>query len=222
MEVSAGQAQYRAMKTSLVGRPASMILGLVLVTVPGLSGTHAGDVRITIRVMDFVNLPGDVRSEVAANAKRVLGQAGVAAEFVECFHDGVKTDVPVCAAPLGPDVVLRILEPKQAMKDKQLGYAAMTAQGGACVTVFMDPAQRRARVSNLSDGVLLGHAVAHEIGHLLLGADSHSSSGIMRPRWRPCDEEWMVKSALLFDAGQAKRMRSALMERASQWDGRPY
>ncbi len=31
--------------------------------------------------------------------------------------------------------------------------------------------------------VILGHAAAHEIGHLLLGSNSHSPQGLMRARW---------------------------------------
>ena len=31
--------------------------------------------------------------------------------------------------------------------------------------------------------VILGHAAAHEIGHLLLGSNSHSPFGLMRARW---------------------------------------
>jgi len=34
---------------------------------------------------------------------------------------------------------------------------------------------------------LLGRAVAHEIGHLLMGTNQHSASGIMRARWSRCD-----------------------------------
>ncbi len=106
--------------------------------------------------------------------------------------------------------MLRIFRPKLAMKGEQLGYAAMTAEGGACITVFVDPGQQRARAGALSDGVLLGHAVAHEVGHVLLGANSHSSAGIMRPFWRPVDEEWMAKGELVFASGEASRMRAAL------------
>jgi len=91
------------------------------------------------------------------------------------------------------------------MKGEQLGYAAMTPDGGACITVFANPAVRRARSGALSDGVLLGHAVAHEIGHLLLGPNSHTSGGIMRPVWRPCDEEWIAKGVLVSDGWQAKK-----------------
>lgn len=194
-----------------------MILGLMLATVSGFSKTPVSDVGVTVRLLDYVNLPAGERSEVAATAKRVLAQAGVAVEFVECFSGGVETGTPACTAPLGPaDLILRILQPKFAAKGEHLGYAAMTSEGGAYITVFINPAQRKARVGSLDDGVFLGHAVAHEIGHLLLGSNAHSSSGIMRPVWRPVDEEWMVKGVMVFDAGQAKQMRSKLMAWSSQ------
>ena len=114
----------------------------------------------------------------------------------------------------GPsDLILRIFQPKAAVKGEQLGYAAMTPEGGAYITVFVNPSEQKARVGNLSNGIYLGHAVAHEVGHLLLGPNSHSTAGIMRPVWRPVDEDWMGKRALLFDAGQASRMQSSLVAR---------
>jgi hypothetical protein len=62
----------------------------------------------------------------------------------------------------------------------------------------------------LTDATFLGHVIAHEIGHLLLGANSHSPVGIMRPQWRLADEVWMAKGALVFDTDQAKRMQMEL------------
>ena len=194
-----------------------MILGLVLATVPGFSKTPLSDVRITVLLYDYVNLPADARVEATANAKRVLGQAGVDVEFIECYLGGIKTGRPGCTGPLGPAVLtLRICQPKFAEYGKQLGYAVMAPEGGAYITMFINPAERRARVTSLSDGALLGHTVAHEIGHLLLGANAHASGGIMRPVWRPCDEEWMAKGALQFDAGQAKKMQATLLARAGR------
>jgi hypothetical protein len=192
-----------------------MIVGLMLATATAFSETPVSDVRLTVRLIDYVSLPADTRSEIAVTAKRVLGQAGVAVEFVECYSGGVETGAPACTSSLGPaDLYLRIFQPKQAVKGEQLGYAAMTPEGGAYITVFMNPEQRKARAGNLDDGVLLGHAVAHEIGHLLLGANSHTSSGIMRGAWRPVDEEWMAKGALVFDGGQARKMRATLLARS--------
>jgi hypothetical protein len=205
------------MAPNLLFRNASMILAIMAATPLVLAKTHAGEVRITVRVHDYVKLPAEALSEIEANAKRVLGQAGVPVEFVECYHRGVETGVPACTGPLGPaDLILRILEPKLAVNGEQLGFAAMTPEGGAYITVFINPAQRKARIGSLSDGSFLGHAVSHEIGHLLLGPNSHSSSGVMRSLWRPCDEEWMAKGALLFTNAQAKQMRLTLTERSSR------
>jgi hypothetical protein len=217
MEVPVGRAQHRAMKRNLIGCTASTVLGLMLATAPAFSKSPVSDARLTVRLLDYVNLPAGTRSEVAASAKRILGQAGVAVEFVECYSGGVETGVPACNASLGPaDLYLRIFQPKLAVKGGQLGYAAMTRESGAYITVFINPEQRKARAGSLDDGVLLGHAVAHEIGHLLLGANSHSSSGIMRPAWRPIDEEWMAKGVLVFDGSQARKMRATLLARSGR------
>jgi hypothetical protein len=167
--------------------------------------------------MDYVNLPAADRLELEANSQRILGQAGVAVEFIDCLSWGVSSDAEACRSLLGPnDIVLRILQPKLAAEREELGCAVVTSNAGGYITLFINPAQQRGRVRSLSNGVLLGHVAAHEIGHLLLGPNSHSSGGIMRPVWRTADEEWMVKGFLRFDANQARRMQLALLARSNR------
>jgi hypothetical protein len=205
------------MTPNLFRRYATMILGVTLATVPGFSKTPISDVRLTIRLYDYVNLPADERRELTANANRILGYTGISVEFLECLADRAENRSPACTAPLRPtDLVLRIFLPKLAVKGEQLGYASQAPEGGAYITVFSHPEQRKSRVGGLSDGAFLGHAVAHEIGHLLLGANSHSSSGIMRPVWRLIDEEWMAKGVLIFDGGQAGKMRASMLDRTGR------
>jgi hypothetical protein len=145
------------------------------------------------------------------NTKRILASAGIAVEFVECYGGAVDTVSGKCAGPFPRiDLTLRVYPPKFATKGEQLGYTAMTSDGGAYITVFINPGQHKARLDSVSNGTLLGHAVAHEIGHVLLGADSHSPAGIMRPVWLLVDEERMAQGVLLFDAGQAAKMQMAI------------
>jgi hypothetical protein len=205
------------MKPNLLRTNASILFVLTAASFTAFAkGRDGSQPLMTVRVLDYSGVSAGTRGELAAEATRVLSAAGIALSFIECHSSGVATGDPRCRGLLGPtDLVLRILPPKLAAKGTQLGYAAMTTAGGAYVTIFINPTQERARVGNLSNGLYLGHAVAHEIGHLLLGANSHSSSGIMRPAWRPVDEEWMLKRALLFDAGQAGRMQMALVRRLS-------
>jgi hypothetical protein len=206
------------MKPNLLRTNALILFALTLASFTAFPKERDGSQAvITVRVLDYAGLSAGTRGELAAEATRILSAAGIGLSFIECHSGGVATVNPGCRGFLGPiDLVLRILKPELAAKGRQLGYAAMTPAGGAYITVFIDPTQERARIGNLSNGVYAGHAVAHEIGHLLLGANSHSSAGVMRPVWRPVDEEWMQKRALLFDADQAGRMQMALVRRLSR------
>lgn len=218
MEVLLGPAQHRVMKPNTFKCIASIMLTLTLASIPVLAKDAKTNVpRVTVRVVDYAHLSAETLSELESNATRVLASARIPVDFVEGYWGGADTGDGARTQPLGPAIlILRICQTKMAVRRGQLGYAAMTSEGGAYITVFVNPAQQMARVSALSNGVFLGHAVAHEIGHLLLGANSHSSAGIMRPVWRPVDEEWMTKRALIFDAGQSSRMQMALMARIDQ------
>ena len=59
---------------------------------------------------------------------------------------------------------------------------------------------------------LLGHVLAHEVGHML--SASHSSKGIMRAEWGRDDLKLIGFSMLEFSSDQAKQMRTALLHRA--------
>ena len=77
---------------------------------------------------------------------------------------------------------MRVLsEPTQnELQDTVFGFAVVPV----LATVYYE-AVRHAK----SDGaefdipIILGCVIAHEIGHLLLGSNSHSGSGVMKPRW---------------------------------------
>jgi hypothetical protein len=210
MEVPAGPTNNRAVKRNFLGS-----LSLAITFVSAFSkDCHADSNHLTVRLLVYVDLAAATRADMEAHATRILRTAGIATSFVECYRGGAPTGTDGCNGPLGPDhLALRVLHPKFAVKGEQLGYAAMTPEGGAYVTVFINPAQDKARDRRLSDGIFLGHVVAHEIGHLLLGPSSHSSAGIMRAVWRPGDEELMLKGALLFDKSQSKTMQASLLSR---------
>ena len=58
--------------------------------------------------------------------------------------------------------------------------------------------------------LLLGHVAAHEIGHLLLGPNAHSQTGIMSPYWYASEQiRKAERGALVFNTEEAARMRRA-------------
>jgi hypothetical protein len=61
--------------------------------------------------------------------------------------------------------------------------------------------------------VILGHGMAHELGHLLLGTNSHSSSGLMRAHWTGEDLAMASKGNLRFSQEQSLRITNRLARR---------
>ncbi len=64
--------------------------------------------------------------------------------------------------------------------------------------------------SGVDAAILLAHAMAHEIGHLLL-PDGHSASGLMRADWSADDLHDAVRGELNFTPEQADVIRARLL-----------
>jgi hypothetical protein len=58
---------------------------------------------------------------------------------------------------------------------------------------------------------VLGHAIAHEMGHILLGSNSHFSDGIMQAQWGKAALTHASKGDLLFTIDQSRTMRRNLL-----------
>jgi hypothetical protein len=91
-----------------------------------------------------------------------------------------------------------------------LGYALPFAHTGAHVLIFYDRVEALARNLNETTYVVLGHAMAHEIGHVLLGSSEHASGGLMQARWTAAT--WRLASAglLAFRREEAELMSAGL------------
>jgi hypothetical protein len=209
------------------------VAGLVALAAIG-SGTlalaknprHAekSDWAITLRVYDYAHVN---RSELLAAEDRatgILALAGVEAHWVDCpTSQGTLDNYPNC--PLAwqeNDLVMRVM-PK-AMVDIQtkapdtLG-SAIGCDSGPCslAGVYSD------RILSLSSGarapapILMGSVMAHEIGHMLLGPNAHSRTGIMRAFWADPDLSTAAGPELLFTPEQSRRMNARLAEQAHTW-----
>jgi hypothetical protein len=65
---------------------------------------------------------------------------------------------------------------------------------------------------------VLGYAIAHEVGHVLLGTMSHSPYGIMRAKWTAKDFAWECAGCLRFTVPEARRIAAAVRERMENHD----
>jgi hypothetical protein len=88
--------------------------------------------------------------------------------------------------------------------------------GGCFVNVFYQRAEELATDGELGLSKVLGHAIAHEIGHLLLGSNAHSPVGIMQAKWGPEELRRANRGDLLFGAKEAELIRAHVAVRMSQ------
>ena len=179
--------------------------------------------QIEIRVHNYAKAPKRTLERAEKETTRILRQAGVEATWQRCapYPDGVDKN-PECGRKMNPTVlVLRILPRKMAArlsKDRDtFGFAASGSNGefGYLADMFYDRIENLATRRGEECALLLGHFVAHEVGHLLLGAGSHSRSGIMHVPFDKMQLQRAVTGTLLFTPREAERMRTQVWTRTA-------
>jgi len=169
-----------------------------------------GKPKITLRIDDFANLDPTVLTGARKVTTEIFAEAGVEAVWLDCpvYHTdcGKGTDKP--------QFILRILAPSMA-KDivgaEALGFAIpCDKKEEACLFyIFYYRINALAAVHTLSPERILGHVMAHEIGHTLLGPKAHDLFGIMQSTLNLYDTERI----LVFTSDQSKHLRTELLAR---------
>lgn len=177
---------------------------------------------LIVRVYDYTRLPDNTILKAETLAQQIFQKAGVETEWVRCPVEGGEEDrFPGCRKPGSEsDIILRILPrcmDSRGFSNSAFGYALPDTGGlpAQHAYVFFDRIEQAAKRSLrtarcISQAVLLAHVMAHEIGHLLLGTNSHSERGIMRARWSPEDLHEMELGQMLFLAEQARVIRNRM------------
>jgi hypothetical protein len=194
--------------------------GFAADTVSGSDGPRSA---ITVRVCDYARVSRATLQGAELTAAKILQKAGVETAWLNCSLDAAGVAPPLaCRQAPGPaEIVLRIL-PRFASgrglhRGVTLGFSLVPSgnEWGTYASVFFDRVETLAEDGVASPSEILGHATAHEIGHLLLRSNQHSTVGIMRGRWNPEDLRRASRGCLLFTAQQSELMRTEVRARTS-------
>jgi hypothetical protein len=196
----------------------NLLLGFLLLSLGGMAEVQ---LTITMRVVNDARVPGWILGKAEKDAEYILQQAGVEVAWQHCPPRSV-LDGPLnpCHRNFSPtEFWLRIVSQKPpALGDDTLGFAIhepVAGAGGGYAYVSYLMVETLTKTAGTSESQILGAAIAHEIGHLLLGA-AHSQTGIMCVRWRRAHFEMMSIGRLLFTPEQAIQIRAELMQRIAQ------
>jgi len=139
---------------------------------------------ITVRVYDSAGLAENVKHSAFGIASQTLAAASIGVRWEHCERSG-----RVCGLPLeAGEFVVRIVRspaPGWARAPLPLGeaFVDIEARSGVLATIYADRVALLAAAAGIDAATLLGRAIAHEMGHLLLATNAHSAHGLMRPHW---------------------------------------
>jgi hypothetical protein len=120
--------------------------------------------------------------------------------------------------PFGPTILaLRIVSEPMAARygcgSTTLGFAVPSLEGGTHASVFYHRVKELAKGTVETEPEILGHALAHETGHLLLDSTMHYPTGIMHTSWSREDLHQMAWQYLSFSTEQAEVLRANVLRR---------
>ena len=187
------------------------------------AAARASAPEITIHLYDYSGIEPGALTEVQHSAGAILGQAGIDVRWRNCLVPlpGVAGN-PACAADVNDAThfVVAVLPENMSRKiatgSKQFGMAVLSPESRfpRNAYVFLDRIVELAQGEMASWTPVLATVIAHEVGHLLLGSNSHFSVGIMRSQWRAGEiKRGLQMGKLTFTPKQAEQLRDDVSRR---------
>jgi hypothetical protein len=173
---------------------------------------------IRVRVNNYTQASPTILAGAEREAGRILDRAGLRTVWLDCPAGPSIADPqdPCRKALEATDIVLRVLSESTQNKfqDTVFGFAVVPV----LASVYYDYAVHLARSDNAKFEVpiILGCVIAHEVGHLLLGSNSHSGSGIMQGHWERGQIRKAMTGNLLFTPEQMKLIQASTFARTRQ------
>jgi hypothetical protein len=172
---------------------------------------------INVSVYNYAQMPEQTLERTEKEVARILHEVGIEATWRNCnpaladtHPDGNCTQL---ATPT--NLILRILPEipvtPGVANDHTMGFAF-----GNFATVSFRWAQEEAAAVGAMPSEILTVAAAHELGHLLLGAESHAPRGIMRARFSREDFSRAPLGAFTFTPEQGEQMQAEVSRRVQE------
>jgi hypothetical protein len=179
-----------------------MKTALALTTMALLAAIGKGE-DVSVSIFDYSGLPESERSAILETAGRLLTSAGLDYALFDC-------GLSQCEGTRGTsEIVVRLRVKGTGGKSGTVGRVTAMGELGGLIDLARDEAEALA-TPETGVGMVLGHILAHEIGHILLGSERHSAAGVMKPKWGPRDAREITMKGYSFLPEEGSRMRERL------------
>jgi len=178
-------------------------------------------VNLKVKLFNYAKVSQRTLSEAKETATAIFRREGIHIEWLDCPISPEEVDqYPACTAvssPLTPNMKLidEVMTKGFPRRPGELGFALLDGQTGYGTDswIFFQKVRDSAEATSSGLRLVLGNAMAHELGHLLLGTGQHTRTGIMRPDWDRESLRRAERGELGFTREQATRMRVRIAAR---------
>lgn len=168
----------------MVLRPVAVLVAFSLVCMPSMTdGAVTGWTDVVVRVYDASGALVGTNRAALDLARKTLEAASLDVIWRLCATSQA-CDVPMAPGELAIRIV-RVPGPRRYQGPLPLGDAMLDGRsgGGVLATIYIDRVEWLANETGTDSRALLGRAIAHELGHLLLASTTHGPVGLMRAFW---------------------------------------
>jgi hypothetical protein len=178
-----------------------------------IGSNGASETKITIRFFNYAPIPTRILDEARERVTAIYHRSGIAIDWVECpVGDQDPSDFPACSELWDATHLFLHLLPQAAktIRVEKVGESLLSAR---MANIYWNRVRRQAESVQAELDRILAHAIAHEAGHLLLGSNSHSPTGIMAGKWSRQDLISISQFGLGFNAQQSEFIRDEVRRR---------
>jgi hypothetical protein len=198
----------------------SIVLGFLIPLGSWASDDANSTARLSMTVRLYNTSSASERDlkEMKESASRVFSHSGIDIEWFPC-EPGPR-DSAVCTDHGGPEnrtiIFAQLIDVpvqrKQGRNQTRPALLGRVNHVAASVAVFYTTARTMEQDAQgiVTKGQILGYALAHEIGHLLLGSNDHSLAGIMKETFGRNELSDMGMERLLFTSAEVRSIRERL------------
>lgn len=169
--------------------------------------------RLHVSLFNDARIPPVVVASAESRASAIFAHAGIEVEWLDCAPsnptDFTYHESPCSAVAWPSHLAVRIVDQGTATHSDTFGQSFLDKSGcGVHATVYYQNLTASRNHVELSDAEMLGYVIAHEVGHLLLGTNSHSPAGIMQGKWLSSAVRAAARHNLYFTSAQSGVLRS--------------
>jgi len=167
-------------------------------------------VRVMVSIFNDAQVDQGVLREAQSRAEEVMKTGGIDLVWLDCGTPGhwAAQEMRCSDIAFPAHLSVRLVANTTPLSKGAFGESFTNERGeGNYANVYVAPLAQSKVLGLLTEGDLIGYVIAHELGHLLMGNNSHGEAGLMRAVWRAPEVEQALSGTLFFTGAEREKMR---------------